>query len=357
MAKRIPKRIDVKLDEWDDAFKLAGELSKDRDAQWFFRGHSDEEWHLKSSLERAAEHYRTNKPECLNRLHGLGDVERRVLIAFHRAAWVHHVDIREENYLGWLAMIQHHGGPARLLDFTRAFWIGVFFAIQPTVHGWPKRKKDADKTKKDKKDADKTNEDEEGPFKNNVVWAIQSRKLWDKAMDTLGPPWEKFDKEPPWEEFDKDIPADRRWAARKQCAEKIGLGKDWKKKGDVAADKPVLALPLESEQMNERMLAQRGCFIFPLAVERSFEENLYGTFGIEVPDKYPDRDNVQAFRAMKSNGNFPLIMRILLPRKKKRGYRILEDMNITAATLFPGRDGLASSTYRTVWNDALDEED
>ncbi len=329
MAQSNPKRLDVKLEKWTEAFELAEKLSKVRRAQWFFRGHSDEDWHLKSTLERAAGHYRKNKPGLRRELDGLGDVERRVLIAFHRAARLHGVNIPENDYLDWLAMLQHHGGPTRLLDFTRSFWVGVFFAIQPTVQGWPKQKKDADKTKKDK----------EGSYNNNAVWAIQSRKLWEKAVKRLDTKQEKFR---------PGIAADRRSVAWQQCAKKIALRRGWRMRR-VDEKKPLLALPLELEQMNERMLAQRGCFIFPLAAGNSFEENLYGTFRMKVPDKHPDPDELPALRDMKSNGDFPLVMRILLPREKKRGYRILEDMNITAATLFPGLAGLALSTYRNVW--------
>jgi len=182
----------------------------------------------------------------------------------------------------------------------------------------------------------------QGSYKNNVVWAIQSCKLWDVAMEKLKASSKKSDKQ-----FDKNIETDRRWAARQQCAKRIELNPDWTRRKD-AQMKP-LALPLEIEQMNAPMLAQQGCFIFPLDAEKSFEKNLYGTFGMDVPDKYPSREDVRVFSAEKFNGNAPPVMRILLPRPKKRGYEMLEDMNITGASLFPDLHGVGLSTYKHVW--------
>jgi hypothetical protein len=34
-----------------------------------------------------------------------------------------------DQQLEWLAIIQHHGGPTRLLDFTRSFYIAAYFAL------------------------------------------------------------------------------------------------------------------------------------------------------------------------------------------------------------------------------------
>src|SRR6058998_3676205 len=32
--------------------------------------------------------------------------------------------------LEWLALMQHYGAPTGLLDFTRSFWIALFFAFE-----------------------------------------------------------------------------------------------------------------------------------------------------------------------------------------------------------------------------------
>ena len=86
--------------------------------------HSDIRWPLETTLYRGGQRFRC-PPEIL------ADREAWILRQFQRRA--HHY-LRDppssEQRLEWLALIQHFGGPTRLLDFSHSFYVAAFFAIE-----------------------------------------------------------------------------------------------------------------------------------------------------------------------------------------------------------------------------------
>ena len=122
------------------------------DSGWLFRGHTSATWGLESTLERVLAPIGW-KPDLAK------TCEDYALHIFHSRA--HHYisrDLLPATKLGWLSLMQHHGVPTRLLDFTESPFIGLFFAF-----------------------------DDVSPAQGDAcaVWAIEYRKVMKASVELL----------------------------------------------------------------------------------------------------------------------------------------------------------------------------
>jgi hypothetical protein len=90
---------------------------------WCFRGQADARWPLKSSLTR---HIEVSKV-CQE----AWDLqESRIRRIFQRKSHLFIDDVPQNDEIEWLALMQHHGAPTRLLDFTWSPYVAAFFALE-----------------------------------------------------------------------------------------------------------------------------------------------------------------------------------------------------------------------------------
>lgn len=120
----------VTLKSWDDYDKA---VSKKHYRKWIYRGQSDASWELESSLHRAFEEAQlihkahARKEKRLNRV----EHERVMIDRFKCNAHIYLSSLpKEKDTLSWLSLMQHHGAPTRLLDFTFSPYIALFFALE-----------------------------------------------------------------------------------------------------------------------------------------------------------------------------------------------------------------------------------
>jgi hypothetical protein len=116
-----------KASTWSELIALHDELAVT--GRWIYRGHSRADWKLQSGLERAIARFdrEGRSPAQLE----AGLVRQFARRAHHyladapaRAAWTE-----------WLALMQHHGAPTRLVDFTYSFYVALFFALEDSAPG------------------------------------------------------------------------------------------------------------------------------------------------------------------------------------------------------------------------------
>lgn len=109
----------VRVERWEEYVSRT-----DRLAGWAFRGEVSAQWPLVSSLTRRLQTYCPDTSLWPLR-------EERALRVFRRKAHIHLADRSAlDDDLRCLAMMQHHGAPTRLLDFTKSPYVAAFFALE-----------------------------------------------------------------------------------------------------------------------------------------------------------------------------------------------------------------------------------
>jgi hypothetical protein len=115
------------IDSWDafyDWLKRCGD-------NWCFRGHRLFEWNLTSTFDRAIERsYTWMEDTTISHPIEAAQNESFLIDEFQKAAHLYHDDLPDEDDRDdWLALMQHHGCPTRLLDWTYSPYVALYFAL------------------------------------------------------------------------------------------------------------------------------------------------------------------------------------------------------------------------------------
>jgi hypothetical protein len=113
-----------RLKSWEAFLNL---ITKPPYSHWAFRGERDERWPLYSSLSRYLHNFGVS-PKAWT------EQEGRILRIFKRKA---HQFLDKppdpDDDFQWMALMQHHGAPTRLIDFTWSPYVAAFFALERTL--------------------------------------------------------------------------------------------------------------------------------------------------------------------------------------------------------------------------------
>ncbi len=203
-----PHKIIVKeIKSWQDFHGVVADYPN-----WAFRGHGDAEWPLFSSLSRYLQSYKIHTDAWANQ-------EQRIVRIFKRKAhlFLDHVP-DDKDAFQWLALMQHHGAPTRLLDFTWSPFVAAFFALERAT-------------------------------KDAAIWAVFVPAMWREKHEVKFP--------------DKRVPLNQLGMRNPGNYERYFLGN---KTPFVTSGDPLV--------MNKRLIAQSGTFVVPGVLDQPVEEIL-----------------------------------------------------------------------------------
>jgi hypothetical protein len=206
------------VSSWREILEFHDELAAVPGAHWMYRGQRLSEWKIRSKLERALE------DRFGESLVVAPAAQRRLLREFKRHFHRYATECPADNDdLRWLGLMQHHGAPTSLVDFSYSFYVALFFAIERA-----------------------------NPEKCCAIWAIDHNWLWDVAKLRL--------------------PAEI--CKRMECDELGGkTPATIKALLDTQTD---VVVPLNPFRLDERVAAQQGVFVTTPAVSRPLHNVLEG---------------------------------------------------------------------------------
>jgi hypothetical protein len=109
----------LSVPDWDSLLELREQF----DEAWIFRGQPNA-WPLVTTLERACSLFDVPGP-------AVPAVEAQIVQEFRRRYTGRQRRLLFHDTLYCMALMQHHGAPTRLLDFTYSFYVAAYFALEP----------------------------------------------------------------------------------------------------------------------------------------------------------------------------------------------------------------------------------
>lgn len=271
-----------------------------------FRGQADEKQELKTKFERFLEYNSVSlNTDDARTIGKIINIEKNSVKEFQRSVNLHEKSYQtdpikeKDNYIEWFSFMGHHGGKTRLLDVTKKFFIGLYFAV------------------KDLSD------------KDAALWCFDKTSLlFDKAKNGNN------NSEFSGETFDDSESSYINRLIRNGLNDTQGL------------------IFYEPFFRNEKMNIQESSFILPLNVNRSFESNLiFELFNGKENKSFLTRleylTGEKTYYGLKSSDfatqiTDSKVLKIVIDKSiKKEILNFLDSFNINEKNLFPDIKGAA----------------
>lgn len=289
----VALRCDKEFSVWEELLRFYSEYLEARSpgaqGAWAFRGQACASWGLQTILDRAKVRLGLSAQD-------LPLMEEGLLRQFQRLAPVYAQGIRlpdKREILEWLALMRHHGGPTRLLDWTYSFFVALYFAVEQA----------------------------EGDC---AVWALDAKWCNAQSRRSIATWVAGFDRR----EDGSDTTEARLRQVQAEVVEDPYVQEPDTFRDLFARHTPIpLVYRVNPFFINQRHAAQQSLFLAPGDVSKDFEENLRILQSSDPPER-------------------SRLVKICIKQSlRDEALRKLYCMNISRETLFPDLDGLAQSLH------------
>lgn len=326
MDKERPLAGRIELHSWRDFTKVTKVMGA---GKWIYRGHEDVDWELKSGLDRYVESLLgeplSRKMKSCGRIvhadwtrtdfaHNLPRTEFFAISRFRAMAQEYK---KWDTYVDTLIAMQHYGAKTRLVDFTTAIMIALFFAYEKRATG-----------------------------KARAIYAVNYKALMEQNGMESG--YMKFLKrnerqidrgdERAWYELESQIENHHFQQFALNEAEENIQACTWERQRGI--------IPLYTACSNKRQMVQAGVELMPRTFE-SFDENLATALKtVKSEIKRPSHLVSDNFSHAPYNPDMlpsALVKLVFDPSMEDDAWQFLDQANINASTIYPDLVGVAKS--------------
>lgn len=295
MAKNLV--LTTSLERWNDLVLLNQKFL----GKFVFRGQADSSWDLSTSLERMVKLHTPNYVDknlpAIYESNMLSDFKWKYPLYEKQII----PDINDN--LEWLALMQHYGAPTRLLDFTNSLFVALFMALDNSF------------------------------CESSCIWGI-NRFFVDRQATKL------------CLESEGRVPGSISHTKLEQFKKEKANSYIDVYRPEINNELYIITPTL----CNERISHQQGLFIMPSNIQIPFQECLDAVLSTAEPKieniNVPIKDllDYSYTDSGKVAQNDILLFKINIPKKHKLYLtKLLNQMNVTAETLYPGLAGMAKS--------------
>ena len=307
----------IRVEKFDDFIKCLECFG----SIWLFRGHTDAEWSLSTSLERAYKDYYKETEKNLEQ--SSSEVYKQFMkLVLPRLEYENEIaaikkyqrlaNLQEPQYIvEILARMQHYGTPTRLLDVTPSFLLALFFAFD----GYSE--------------------------KDRAVWAFRKPFFYDTSELAKHNKCVSFD-DPENGAEKYEILLSNKESLYEACLRETE-NYFYSEEPHTSSTKKVI-LPLQVMGNNPRLIAQNGEFLCPSTLD-TFENHLLSVLGINKTEYDESTTKVLDLNDVFGD-KFPsaTVIKMVFPIAfRHEAEKLLTAANLSARSVYPDEIGLAKS--------------